>query len=203
MKILENLVDKRAGYSPAHIVKSLFLMSKEPLGRFELMNKLDLKEASVKTLLKNLARNKLIKPTLEGSVPTNKGRKLLSRITKKMPRLPEEIDAQNYTDYGLYKKLYKNRFDIAIVVKNSAGKIRDGVEQHDIAVKAGAIGCTTLVRKNGRIMFPLTWHEVKKEFADYLGSHFAVKNNDAILICFGPSRAAAEEAVLAVALSLL
>ena len=203
MKILENLVDKRAEYSIANIVKVLFLISKEPLGRFELMGKLGLTEAPVKTMLKNLAKNKLIKSTIEGAVLDYKGKGLFTRITKVIPKSPIEIDAQNYTDYGLYKKLYKNRLDLAILVRNVSHKIRDGVEQHDIAVKTGAVGATTLVQKNNKIVFPSTWYEIKSEFNNYLKVHFDIKNNDAIIICFGPSYHKVEEAALTTALSLI
>lgn len=203
MKILENLVDKRAGYSAAQVVKTLFLIAEKPLGRFELMKKLHLKEASVKTLLRNLTIHKLITPTVKGAVLTTKGRGLLRKIRKKIPRLPVEIDAQTYTDYGLYKKLYKNRLDLAIVIKNVSHKIRDGVEQRDIAVKSGAMGATTLVQKNNNIVFPAGWYEIKREFSDYLKGCFDIKNNDTIIISFGPSYSNVEEAALTVALSLL
>ena len=117
MKVLENLIDKRAGYSIGDLVKTLFLILYEPLGRPELMRRLGLKEASVKTLLRNLAKNKLIKPTVEGAVLTNKGKKLIGKIIRKIPKLPVEVYTQIYTDYGLYKKLYRSRYDLAILVK--------------------------------------------------------------------------------------
>jgi predicted transcriptional regulator len=194
---LKKLVDKRASYSTPHIVKTLFLVEKEPQGRFKLMKELNLGEATVKTLLKNLVRGNLLKSTKGGVVFTALGKKTFGKIKGKM-EFPVRIDANDYTDRGSYK----NKFDSAILVKNEAKKIRSGIEQRDIAVKAGAIGATTLTQKNDKITFPSKGLDVKK-FGDYLRGFFEINDNDVIVICSAPSYDIAEYAALEVGLSLI
>jgi len=196
-------VDRRAGYSAASVAKALFVLAGSPAGRFELMERVGLTEAPARTMMKKLAAAGMIKPTIEGAVLTKKGRDLVAAMRRHMPRLPEEVDAENYTDSGLYRKLYKGRVDMAVRVRGAASRVRDGVEQRDIAVKAGAVGATTLVQKRGRLVFPATWYEIKKEFGDYIRGKFGPKDDDVIVICFGPSPLKVEEAALAVALSLM
>ncbi len=113
------------------------------------------------------------------------------------------MDARVYTDSGLYKSAYKKRCDAGILIKSAAKKIREGLEQRDVAVRAGAIGCTTLIQKNSKIIFPADMYEVKKEFGNYLKDRFKIKNNDVVIICFGHSKNIAEVAALTVALALV
>jgi len=194
---LKKLVDKRASYSIPHIVKTLFLAEKEPQGRFKLMKELNLGEATVKTLLKNLVKGKLLKSTKRGVILTTSGKKTHDKIKKKIV-FPVQIDAGNYTDYGPYR----NKFDSAILVKNEAKKIKSGIEQRDIAVKAGAIGATTLIQKNGKVLFPYKSLDVKK-FGNYLREFFEINDNDVIIICSAHSYDIAEYAALEVGLSLI
>lgn len=194
---LKKFIDKRASYSIPHIVKTLFLIEKEPHGRFKLMKELDLGEATVKTLLKNLVKGNLLKSTKRGVILTMSGKKIFDKIKEKMV-FPIPIDAGNYTDHGLYK----NKFDSAILVKNGAKKIRLGIEQRDVAIKAGAIGATTLIQKNGKIIFPSKSLDVNK-FGDYLKKYFKISDNDVIVICSAHSYKIAEYAALEVGLSLI
>ncbi len=203
MKILENLVDKRAGYSEANLVKALFLISKGAIGRPTLMKRLNLTEAPVKTMLKSLTKGRLIKSGIEGAFLTDRGRGLTKKILRRIPKLPIEIKTKTYADYGLYKKMYKHRYDFAILVKGIAHKIRDGVEQRDNAVKSGAIGATTLIQKKQAIMFPLNRYKIDSAFSNYLRKNFDVRDSDAVIICFGPSRSKAENSAISVALSLI
>lgn len=193
---LKKLIDKRASYSVPYIIKTLFLVEKEPQGRFKLMKELDLGEATVKTLLKNLVKGNLLKSTKRGVALSTSGKKLIGKIKNKMS-YPIKIDAGKYTDSGLYK----TKFDSAILVKNAAKKIRLGIEQRDAAVKAGAIGATTLIQKNGKIIFPSKSLDVG-EFGNYLKKYFEIKDGDVIVICSATSYKIAEFAALEVGLYL-
>lgn len=193
---LKKLIDKRASYSVPHIAKTLFLVEKEPQGRFKLMKELNLGEATVKTLLKNLVKGELLKSTKKGVVLSASGKKLIENIKKKMS-YPIKIDAKKYTDSGLYE----TKFDSAILVKNAAKKIRLGIEQRDVAVKAGAIGATTLIQKNGKLTFPSKSLYIGN-FGNYLKKHFDLKDGDVVVICSAASYKVAEFAALEVGLYL-
>jgi len=57
----KDLIDVRASYSIVDIVKALFLLSEEPMGRHQLIKEMKLGEAPIKTLIKRLKKNNLIK----------------------------------------------------------------------------------------------------------------------------------------------
>lgn len=48
------------------------------------------------------------------------------------------------------------KFNYAVLIKNMADAIKSGIEQRDIAIKAGAVGATTLIFKNGIFLIPET-----------------------------------------------
>lgn len=56
------------------------------------------------------------------------------------------------------------KFNYAVLVKNMADAIKSGIEQRDIAIKAGAVGATTLIFKNGIFLIPETnFNELSEE----------------------------------------
>jgi Domain of unknown function (DUF4443) len=48
------------------------------------------------------------------------------------------------------------KFNYAVLVKNMTDAIKSGIEQRDIAIKAGAVGATTLIFKNVIFLIPET-----------------------------------------------
>jgi hypothetical protein len=82
-----------------------------------------------------------------------------------------------------------------------------GIEQRDVAVKAGAIGATTLIQKSGKITFPSKGLDVNNldvnKFGNHLKKIFEINDNDVIIICSAPSYKIAEYAALEVGLSLI
>ena len=82
--MFKKLIDSRASYSSAHVVKVLFLLSERPMGRHRLIKETRLGEATVKTLIKRLIKNKLIKKTTKGNVLTKKGILFVKKIIKNM-----------------------------------------------------------------------------------------------------------------------
>jgi len=132
MKKLKSMIDKRSDYDISDIVKTLFIMSDGPHGREKLMQELSLKEAPVRTMLRALSKNKLIIVTKNGGMLSPSGKKAIRQIKRKIPFLPLEIEAKEYTDYGLYKKLYNKRFDVIILIKNSIDKRMRGEKIHSV-----------------------------------------------------------------------
>jgi predicted transcriptional regulator len=189
---LSKMIDKRASYSIANIIKTLFLIHDKPIGRIELIKELNLNEAPIKTLLKNLQKNDLIKPSTKGNVLTVKGKKFVKKL---MEKLSAPVDT-GYTDYTVGK------YNSAILVKDTVKKVKLGVEQRDEALKIGALGATTLVKKSGKLIFPGT-NENASNFEDILKKHFSIKNGDVIIVCSASDYKKAEEGAIIAALSLL
>jgi len=176
---LNFLIDNRAGYTAGHIIKA-FLLFKKPIGRNKLMKELYLNEASTRTLIKNLEKNKLIIPSVKGCILTKKGMVIFNYIKKNISG-----------PYKLKKGKYGvSNFNIAYVFRKKANKIKLGLEQRDEAIRFGADGLTTLIYR-------------KKLFAPGLPSHFIegieikdLKNNDVVLIGSAKSQKIAEISTL-------
>lgn len=189
--MFKNLIDARASYSAVDIVKVLFLLSEKPMGRHQLMEEMKLGEAPVKTLIKRLNKNDLIKRTTKGSILTKKGTLLVNKILENISK-PVEIDIDEYT---------VGKYNFAVLVKKASSKVRSGIEQRDEAIKIGADGATTLVCKNDRLFFPGCDRNVI-DLEKILHKIFKIENEDVVIIGSGSTKKKAEEASIIVALSL-
>jgi predicted transcriptional regulator len=189
--MFKDLIDVRASYSPVHIVKFLFLLSEAPMGRFQLMKEMGMGEATIKTLVKRLKKNKLIEPSTKGNVLTKKGNELLKRFLMKISK-PIKIDMSEYT---------VGKYNTAVLVKNSSKKVKFGIEQRDEAIKIGADGATTLICSNNRLVFPGCNRNIT-ELEKTLRKYFNIQNGDVIIIGSGLTKKISEEASIKVALSL-
>lgn len=191
-KIFNDLIDVRASYSTVDVVKILFLLSERPMGRLKLMKETELGEATIKTLIKRLKDNKLIKSSTKGNLLTKKGDTLVKKILKKISR-PTEITAGKYS---------VGKYNTAILVKNSSKKIKHGVEQRDEAIKIGATGATTLICENGKLMFPGCDRNIA-DLEQILREKFKIEDKDVIIIGSGITKKKSEDASMAAALSLI
>lgn len=165
--MISGLVDRRAGYSEAHVIMALLLLNEMPHGRFLLMKKLHLNEASSRTLLLKMESNGYSKSSPYGHILTKKGIEFVKKLRKRVIG-PINIGKTPLT-------LWKN--NIAYVVRNGAKKVETGIEQRDIAVQLGASGMTTLVYK-GRLFIP----NVNRKVPEAVEKLFKLKENDAVLI---------------------
>ncbi len=190
IKLFKDLVDVRASYSPVHIVKILFLLSENSMGRVQLIKEMGVGEATVKTLVKRLKKSKLIESSTKGNVLTKKGKFLLRRILKKISK-PIKIDTSDYA---------VGKYNTAILVKKSAKKVKFGIEQRDEAIKIGADGATTLVCSDNRLIFPGCNRKITK-LERVLREHFSIERGDVIVIGSGSTEKISEEASIKVALS--
>ncbi|MFN4336886.1 MAG: DUF4443 domain-containing protein [Candidatus Nitrosocaldus sp.] len=132
-------------FNIAHIIIALQLMGR--LGRVSralLMRELMLGEGSIKTLIKHMKMYSLLESSRRGTVLSKKGKELynsISRIIVAETRIPKCSIAVGESNY-------------AVMIRGIADAIRSGVEQRDAAIKVGAVGATTLVYKDSRLMMP-------------------------------------------------
>jgi len=190
--MFKGLIDIRASYSIAHIVKVLFLLSEKRMGRHQLMKEMGLGEATIKTLIKRLKKNNLIKKTTKGNVLTKKGSLLVNKILKNISK-PVKITIKEYT---------VGKYNFAVLVKKVSCKVRSGIEQRDEAIKIGADGSTTLVCKNDRLIFPGCERKIV-DLEKILRKHFKIEDEDVIVIGSASTKKKAEEASIIAALSLM
>jgi len=136
-------------FKPHQAAVALIMIGREqPLGRYELCDKMSIGEGSARTLLKRLTEADYIEPEgKQGQRLTISGQRLFDEIIRDVPR-------------GLMldvKQLVMYDYAYANLVKGKASLVTDGVRQRDEAIIQGGYGkagASTLVQKNVRLVMP-------------------------------------------------
>jgi DNA-binding PadR family transcriptional regulator len=136
-------------FKPYHAAVALILIGREqPLGRYELCEKMSIGEGSIRTLLKRLSEAGYIEAEgKQGQRLTSKGENLFVNISRDIP-IGLTLDIRNLVMYD---------FAFANLVKGCVSKITDGVRQRDEAIIQGGYdkaGATTLIQKGGDLVMP-------------------------------------------------
>jgi predicted transcriptional regulator len=120
----------------------------QPLGRYELCDKMSIGEGSVRTLLKRLSEANYIEPEgKQGQRLTSSGQRLFDEIVRDIP-IGLMLDV---------KQLVMYEYAFANLVKDKASIVTDGVRQRDEAIIQGGYGkagASTLIQKNVRLVMP-------------------------------------------------
>lgn len=161
-KTLQRLTRKTApgrppDFTPAHIYKSIELISKSSLGRKQLSAKLGLGEGTVRTLVRRLGDENLIETSRSGMCLTSEGIELWAGLCSK-------LSGSSIGD----SRLTVGNCNYVVLVRGSASLIRYGVEQRDAALLAGARGATTLVVEGGRVLLRELDEEIEGDLLDRL-----------------------------------
>jgi hypothetical protein len=181
VKLLEKVVaqytpSRQISFNIVHIFKALQLAKKNGhISRDLLRKELCLGDGSVKTLIKYLKMTNMIKTSNAGTILSDKGERIISQI---LSCIPNETYIQS-------SSITIGKFNYVVLVKNMADAIKSGIEQRDIAMKAGAIGATTLIFKNGNFLIAGTnFNALSKEpqIQKKLIESLHPENNDVIII---------------------
>ena len=198
-KVASKLAPGRAPYFiEAHLVKALKIVDSEgPVGRVRLSKILGLGEGAVRTLVKHLKNEGLIKISRTGIILTDSGKKLSSFLNS---RISSETEVPQ-------SSLTVGPFNIAVLVKKVADHIKYGLEQRDAAIKVGASGATTLIFSHGGLVMPgAEGEDVFKNIPairDVLISKLKPREGDVVIIGSGNDRLTAELGAIAAALETL
>jgi predicted transcriptional regulator len=184
-------------FNEAHVVKALELIDDhESVGRIRLSKELGLGEGTTRTLLKHLKNEEIIQSSRSGITFSETGKKLFSDLQNK---LSKAVDVPSST-------LTVGRFNIGILVRDSANAVKSGMEQRDTAIKSGASGATTLVFSSNKLSLPTgekNISETMPELHDKLVTQFKPKENDVIIVGCGENRDDAEIGAKMAAIKLL
>lgn len=132
-------------FSIPHVFKALQLLNNEKfVSRAKLCGELHLGEGAIKTLILHLRNAKMVDTTKSGTYLTNKGKKFSRTLMQVI---------QGECKLGKCK-ITPEKHNHAIILKNYSGVIRTGLEQRDYAIMYGSSGCTTILYKNKRFVFP-------------------------------------------------
>jgi hypothetical protein len=194
-KVAERYAPSRLlSFDSVHVLKTMQLMeNKKKISRSLLMHELGLGEGSVKTLVKHMKMSGLIENSNAGMWSTNKGKAVFAKLHC---AIPNEMD--------IFKcSIALGKFNYAVLVKDIAYNIRNGIEQRDAAIKLGAVGATTLIFKNGRLLMPDTREDILRnntKIHSLIIKKLEPKDNDVIIIGSSENKRTAELAAKSAAL---
>jgi predicted transcriptional regulator len=177
-----------------HVFKTMQMMSdNKKISRSRMMQELELGEGSIKTLVKHLKMHGLVENSNAGMWLTNKGETLYAKLHVSIPR---EMDIAKCS-------VALGKFNHAVLLKNMAYTIKSGIEQRDAAIKAGAVGATTLLCKNERLVLPGTGEDLMRndqKIHSLIMEKLSPEQNDVIIIGSSQSKKIAEMAAKSAAL---
>jgi Domain of unknown function (DUF4443) len=169
------------------------LEDKKRISRSLLMCELGLGEGSIKTLVKHMKMSRLIENSNAGMWFTDKGKTVYSKLRSAIPR---EMDISKCS-------IALGKFNHAVLVKDLAHSIKSGIEQRDSAIKSGAVGATTVIFKNERLLMPNTREDVLRsepKIHSLIIQQFQPEENDVIIIGSSEDKKTAEMAAKSAAL---
>ena len=177
-----------------HVFKTMQMMAdKKKISRSYLMQELELGEGSIKTLVKHLKMHGLVENSNAGMWLTNKGDTLYTKLHASIPR---EMDIAKCS-------VALGKFNHAVLLKDMAHNIKSGIEQRDAAIKAGAVGATTLIYKNERLVLPGTGEDLMRndqKIHSLIMKELSPEQNDVVIIGSSQNKKIAEMAAKSAAL---
>ncbi|MBU4265690.1 MAG: hypothetical protein L6243_07065 [Candidatus Altiarchaeales archaeon] len=190
------MVGAAPSFSEAHLVRALLMLSSGRVGRKNLVKILGVGEGSVRTIIKRLKGEGLIKSSKQGHELTQKGKETVENYLNKFS-MPGEFKADDLS-------LHPGEESSSVIVYGAADRISNGLEQRDIARDAGATSIAILLYKEGILEFP-TPEARLSQFPDSEKEleKMELREGDIVVISFGKSRASAENGAVAVALQLM
>jgi hypothetical protein len=182
VKVLTKIASRYApsrmlSFESVHVFKVFQLLDKKGfVSRAFLCQELALGEGSIKTLVKHLNRQGLIKSTNHGTQLTEKGKTIALELLRSIPVETEMPKCS----------IALGKFNYAVLLKKASFAIKSGIEQRDAAIKVGALGATTLLCKDHRFTMPGSSSkdslQIEPNIAKLLVNKLMPEDNDVIII---------------------
>ncbi len=197
-KVAERYAPSRIlSFDPSHVFKAMQIMEeKKKASRKTMMRELGLGEGVVKTMVKHMKMNRLVENSNAGMWLTTRGKAMYLKLKS---IIAGEIDIPKCS-------IALGKFNHAVLVRGFAYTVKTGIEQRDIAIRNGAIGATTLVFKDDKLMMPdKNLDSLKKEpqVCDFMITHLKPENEDVIIIVSADDKRTAEMAAKGTALQMI
>ena len=142
-------------YFSAHVVVVLLTIGDVgAIGRQALARRAGLGEGAIRTVIKRLKVEGLVKTRPQGCELTPRGREAYSEVKKMIPVITE-LPRTNLT---------VGRVQVALVVKGRSEGVKSGIEQRDAAIRAGAAGATTYVIRGSKFQIPGSSTDCERDF---------------------------------------
>lgn len=167
------------------------------VGRTQLSKMLGLGEGTTRTIIRHLTLAKLVRPSKQGCMLTPKGLQFYKHLRSRLSK----------TVVVNARQLSLDSASTAVLVKKSAQKVKQGIEQRDAAVRSGATGACTILMKHGRLVMPQVSDDWKLDLDDPLANElmnvFQPQHEDVIIIASANDKSTADYAAIAAGLLLL
>lgn len=180
-------------FTDASIYWALYVLSDgRRVGRKKLSDMVGIGEGSMRRIVDTLKEWKLIDVKQTGITITKAGQSFLNQIPLRV--VDVELGDSIVGDYSQ-----------GVVVLGVADKIHNGMQQRDAGIKAGALGCTTVVIRDGVLMIPPDWNmDVENpELAYKIRKDTGITQNDVLIVASGNTRIVAVEAAINAAFELI
>ena len=178
-------------FTEYHLWKTLMILdTKEPVGRKKLSSMLGIGEGSTRTIVNILNDRNYVQIDRPGILLNQKGEQFKESVFFDVsPVVTSEVTI--------------NTCDCAVRIPFAAKRITFGCEERDIAIKSGATGATTLICKNGSLIFPGSDYPVSENIERTLREKFQIDNDDVIIIGTADNPQAAECGAVSAALNVI
>lgn len=150
IQVLQEIVSRKGSskvltFSIPHVLKALQLLTKERfVSRARFGKEIHLGEGAVKTLILHLKQAGIADSTRSGTFLTEKGHRLAGKIQW---TIPYECKIKKCD-------IIQGKYNHAVLLRNYSKIVKTGLEQRDYAILYGSLGCTTIVCKNKKLVFP-------------------------------------------------
>ena len=180
-------------FTDASVYWALHVLSDgKRMGRKRLSEEIGVGEGSMRRILNTLKEWEMISIKQTGITITKAGLEFLDKTPIRVVDL----------DVG---SLVLGDYTQAVIVKGVAEKVGNGLKQRDAGIRAGSLGCTTLVVVNGGIFLPPDWSidEHNPEVAENIRATGIIADGDAVIIGGADEAHTAINAALTAAFELI
>ncbi len=179
-------------YDRAHVLRTLLIIEREDtVGRKDLAKMLTLGEGTVRSILRTLIKIGYLKSAVaSGHTLTKEGKQFLTGLHEFVLG-PKAIDSRDLT-------IGSN--DVAVLVRNVANYVKNGIEERDAAIKIGSLGASVLIFKDKELRFPREESEIDNGI---LSKSFDFREGDVLIIGTDDTYDKAENAAFAALFALI
>ena len=187
----------RAAISLSNIVKTILVIGeRKAIGRASLSKEVGVGEGVTRTIIARLKKKALLTVTNNGCNLSRKGEALYTALSTKLIKLVN-VEGQELSIGGKYS---------ALLTRNIQFSRYPILDYRDIAVRAGANGAILITSGKEKLSVPSVTDEARTyapKLTNDLKKKLDPKDGDMIIVCGAPTYHDAENAALAVALSMV
>ncbi len=185
-------------YFSAHVVVVLLTIGDVgAIGRHALAQRAGLGEGAIRTVIKRLKVEGLVKTRPQGCELTPKGREAYSVVKRRIPLITELPRSE----------LTVGREQVALAVKKKSEAVKSGIEQRDAAIRTGAAGATTYVIRGSKFHIPGSSTDCERDFPSKVWSKIRQElhpeDGDAVIVCGSEDKRVSLIGAVSAALTLL